>query len=92
MEAASSRIFSGLGYAYLAAFFLLLAGLFHTLITGANSEKMVGGVLALFLGVAGGALLYGAATRESQKGVMAGAGLAFVALSLYAVFAITGRG
>ena len=47
-------------------FFALLAGFFHPLITYTSFDGVIGGVLILFLGLAGGVLLYRATTSESK--------------------------
>ena len=73
-------------YAYLVVFFALLAGFFHPLITGMPLDSLVSGILILFLGLAGGILLYRAATGESRNVVLFGAGLGLIAASLYGVF------
>ena len=72
-------------------FFALLAGFFHPIITGTNSESVISGVLVLFVGLAGGVLVYKAATSESSRAIYFGAGFALIAISLYFIFQLTGR-
>lgn len=78
-------------YGYLVAFFVLLSGLFHPLITGGSPDGIITGTLVLFAGLAGGILMYRAAVSDSAKAVYLGAGLGLVALSLYFIFYIAGR-
>jgi len=76
---------------YLVAFFVLLSGFFHPLITGASFEGVVIGTLVLLLGLAGGILLYWAVTSDSRRAVFLGGGFGLIAASLYFIFQLTGR-
>ena len=87
----SSKILAGFKYVYLLAFFALLSGLFHPLITNTSFDGTIIGVLILFLGLAGGVLLYKAATSEKRRGMLLGGGFALMAISLYYIFQLTGR-
>jgi len=87
----SSKLLTGFKYIYLVAFFALLAGLFHPLITGTSFDGVITGVLILFVGLAGGVLLYRAATSENKRGIFLGGGFALMAISLYYIFQLTGR-
>ena len=78
-------------YVYLVAFFALLSGIFHPLITNSNFDGTISGVLILFVGLAGGVLLYRAATSESKRAIFLGGGFALMAISLYYIFQLTGR-
>ncbi len=82
---------TGFKYVYLVAFFALLAGLFHPLITNTSFDGTISGVLVLFVGLAGGVLLYRAATSESKRAIFLGSGFALMAISLYYIFQLTGR-
>ena len=82
---------TGFKYVYLVAFFALLAGFFHPLITDTSFYGVVIGVLVLFLGLAGGVLLYRSATTENKRGIFLGAGFALIIISLYYIFQLTGR-
>ena len=82
---------TGFKYIYLIVFFALLSGLFYPLITGTSFDDVVLGVLVLFVGLAGGVLLYKAATSESKRGTFLGIGFALMIISLYSVFHLTGR-
>ena len=82
---------TGFKYIYLVAFFALLAGFFHPLITNTSFDGVVVGVLILFVGLAGGVLVYRAATSESKRGIFLGAGFALMGISLYYIIQLTGR-
>jgi len=87
----SSKLLTGFKYIYLVAFFALLAGLFHPLITDTSFDGVIIGVLVLFVGLAGGVLLYKAATSENRRGIFLGGGFALMAISLFYIFQLTGR-
>jgi len=87
----SSKILTGFKYIYLVAFFALLAGLFHPLITDTSFDGVIVGVSILFVGLAGGVLLYRAATSENRRGIFLGGGFTLMIISLYYIFQLTGR-
>jgi len=87
----SSKILTSFKYIYLVAFFALLAGFFHPLITNTSFDSVVIGVLILFVGLAGGILLYKAATSEKKQEIFLGGGFVLMAISLYYIIALTGR-
>ena len=91
MNKTSSKLLTSFKYIYLVAFFALLSGLFYPLITGAPFDSVVIGVLILFIGLAGGVLLYRAATSEKRRGIFLGGGFTLMAISLYYIFQLTGR-
>ncbi|MBA4436854.1 MAG: hypothetical protein EA439_03320 [Nitrosopumilus sp.] len=91
MNKTSSKALAGFKYVYLVAFFALLAGFFHPLITNTSFDSVVVGVLVLFVGLAGGVLLYKAATSEKRRGIFLGGGFALMAISLYYIFQLSGR-
>ena len=91
MNKTSSKLLTGFKYIYLVAFFVLLAGLFHPLITDTSFDGVITGVLVLFVGLAGGILLYKAATSENRRGILLGGGFALMAISLFYIFELTGR-
>ena len=82
---------TGFKYIYLVAFFTLLSGLFYPLITNTSFDGVIIGVLILFVGLAGGVLLYRSATSEKRRGILLGGGFALMAISLYYIFQLTGR-
>lgn len=91
MKKASSKALSGFKYVYLAAFFAFLAGLFHPLITNSGFENLFSGIFVLFVGLAGGVLLYISATYESKRVVFLGVGFALMGISTFYIFQFTGR-
>lgn len=87
----SSKIISGSKYVYLIAFFALLAGFFHPLITNTGFDSVVIGVIVLFVGLAGGIMLYKAATSDKKKSMFLGGGFTLIAISLLFIFQLSGR-
>ena len=85
-------------YVYLLAFFTFLAGIFYPLITfNGNSDGsilaqkealalVIQGVVTLFLGLAGGILLFKAATSDKRRGVFIVIGFTLMATSLALIF------
>ena len=90
MSKTSSKALTGFKYVYLIAFFTLLAGFFHPLITNTSFDSVVVGVLVLFVGLAGGVLLYKAATSEKRREIFLGGGFTLMAISLYYIFQLSG--
>ncbi len=76
---------------YLIIFFALLSGFFHPLITGSSFDSVVVGVIVLFVGLAGGVLLYKAATSEKRNWIFLGGGFGLISISLFYIFQLTGR-
>ena len=91
MSNISSKAFSSFKYVYLIAFFALLSGVFYPLITNTSFEPVISGILILFLGLAGGILLYKATTSETKRGIFFGVGLILIGISSYFIFQFTGR-
>jgi len=87
----SSKVLTSFKYIYLVTFFALLSGFFYPLITNTSFDGVVIGVLILFVGLAGGVLLYKATTSEKRRGIFLGGGFALMAVSLYYIFQLTGR-
>jgi len=87
----SSKVLTSFKYIYLVAFFALLSGLFHPLITGTSFDGVIIGVLILFVGLAGGVLLYKTATSENRRGIFLGGGFILIVISLHYIFQLTGR-
>ena len=74
-------------YAYLLAFFALLAGIFFPLITHQTSfDAVIQGIAALFLGLAGAILLFKGVTSDKRRGIFIAIGFALIATSLAAIF------
>ena len=76
-------------YAYLLAFFALLAGIFVPLITYQTSvDPVIHGTATLFLGLAGAILLFKAATSDKRRGIFIAIGFALIAISLALIFVL----
>ena len=91
MNPISSKLSTSFKYVYLVVFFALLAGFFHPLITDTNFDVVISGVLILFVGLAGGILLYRAAISESKKIMFLFSGFTLIVISLFYIFQFTGR-
>lgn len=91
MNKLSTKTITGVKYIYLVAFFVLLAGFFHPLITETSFDEVIVGTLVLLIGLAGGILVYKASISESKRGIFFGGGFGLIAISLYFVFQMTGR-
>ena len=78
-------------YVYLVAIFALLSGVFFPLITtGADDAYsfVIGGAATLFLGLAGGILIFKATTSNKRQGLLLAVGFALIAISLALIFLI----
>jgi len=76
-------------YAYLIAIFALLAGVFFPLITpGVPFDWVIQGTATLFLGLAGGILLFKATTSDNRRGILIAIGFALIAISLALIYHI----
>jgi len=74
-------------YAYLLAIFALLAGVFFPLITpGVSYDYVIQGTAVLFLGLAGGILLFKAITSDNWRGILIAIGFASIAISLVLIY------
>ena len=76
-------------YAYLLAILALLSGVFFPLITpGVPFDHIIQGVATLFLGLAGGILLFKAATSDNRRGILIAIGFALIAICLALIYHI----
>ena len=74
-------------YAYLLAFFALLAGIFFPLITYQTSfDAVIQGIAALFLGLVGAILLFKGVTSDKRRGIFIAIGFALTTISLALIF------
>jgi hypothetical protein len=74
-------------YAYLLAIFALLSGVFFPLIThGIPYDYVIQGTATLFLGLAGGILLFKATTSDNGRGILIAIGFALIAISLVLIY------
>ena len=91
MSNISSKAFSSFKYVYLITFFAFLSGVFYPLITNTSFEPVINGVLVLFVGLAGGILLYKSTTSETKKEIFLAIGFILIGISLYFILQLTGR-
>jgi len=76
-------------YVYLLAIFALLAGVFFPLITpGVPYDYVIQGTAVLFLGLAGGILLFKAITSDNRRGILIAIGFALIAICLVSIYHI----
>ena len=76
-------------YAYLLAIFALLSGVFFPLITpGIPYDYVIQGTATLFLGLAGGILLFKAITSDNRRGILIVIGFALIAICLVLIYHI----
>ena len=91
MNKLGSKAITGIKYIYLVMFFALLAGFFHPIISGAPFDPVIIGILVLFVGLAGGVLVYKGVSSDKRKAIYLGGGFALIAISLVYIFQLTGR-
>ena len=76
-------------YAYLLAIFALFTGIFFPLITpGMSFEYVIQGTATLFLGLAGGILLFKATTSDNRRGILVVIGFALITICLVLIYHI----
>ena len=74
-------------YAYLLAIFALLTGVFSPLlIPGLPFDHVIQGTTTLFLGLAGGILLFKATTSDNRRGILIAMGFVLIAISLVLIY------
>ena len=80
-------------YAYLLAFFALLAAIFSPLIMHQTSfDIIIQGIATLFLGLTGAILLFKAATSDKRRGIFIAIGFALITISLALIFMLVEQG
>jgi hypothetical protein len=87
----ATKIITSVKYAYLIAFFALLSGLFYPFIQNGTVDYVIAGIAILFVGLAGAILVYKASTSDKKRGIFLGIGFGLIAVSLFFIFALTGR-
>ena len=76
-------------YVYLLAIFLLFSGIFFPLITPeVPYDHVIQGTAILFLGLAGGILLFKATTSDNRRGILIAIGFALIAICLVLIYHI----
>ena len=74
-------------YAYLLAISALLSGVFFPLITpGIPYDHVIQGTATLFLGLAGGILLFKSTTSDNRRGILIVIGFVLIAISLTLIY------
>jgi len=74
-------------YVYLLAIFALFTGVFFPLITpGIPFDWVIQGTAILFLGLAGGILLFKATTSDNSKGILIVIGFVLIAICLALIY------
>jgi len=74
-------------YVYLLAIFALLTGVFFPLITpGIPYDHVIQGTATLFLGLAGGILLFKATTSDNRRGILIAIGSVLIAICLALIY------
>jgi len=74
-------------YAYLLTIFVLLTGVFFPLITPEMPfDYVIQGTVILFLGLAGGILLFKATTSDNRRGILIAIGFALITISLVLIY------
>ena len=74
-------------YVYLLAIFALLSGVFFPLITpGVPYDYVIQGTAILFLGLAGGIILFKATTSDNRRGILIAIGFALIAICLVLIY------
>ena len=77
-------------YAYLLAIFALLSGVFFPLISpGVPFDYVIQGTATLFLGLAGGIVLFKATTSDSRRGILVAIGFVLIAICLALIYHLT---
>ena len=87
----STKIVTGVKYAYLVGFFALLSGVFYPLVQSGTLDYVFLGIFVLFVGLAGTILVYKAATADKRRGIYLGIGFGLTAISLFYILELTGR-
>lgn len=91
MNKLSSKIIGISKYIYLTIFFALLSGLFYPIINDLPLDSVVIGVMILFIGLAGGVLVYKSTISEKRRFLYMGGGFGLIAVSLAYISMMTGR-
>ena len=74
-------------YAYLLAIFALLPGIFFPIITpGVPFDHVIQGIATLFLGLAGGILLFKAIAPDNRRRILIVIGFALITICLVSIY------
>ena len=83
-----SLVLSGTKYAYIIAAVALLSGIFTPLTLGVEVEDVVFGMLSIFLGLAGGILIFLGVKYQKFTPIMVSGGLGMMIASLFLIYEI----
>ena len=81
-------LLSGTKYAYIIAAVALLSGIFTPLTLGVEVEDVVFGMLSIFLGLAGGILIFLGVKYQKFTPIMVSGGLGMMIASLFLIYEI----
>ena len=81
-------LLSGTKYAYIIAVVALLSGIFTPLTLGVEVEDVVFGMLSIFLGLAGGILIFLGVKYQKFTPIMVSGGLGMMIASLFLMYEI----
>ena len=81
-------LLSGTKYAYIIAAVALLSGIFTPLTLGVEVEDVVFGMLTIFLGLAGGILIFLGVKYQKFTPIMVSGGLGMMIASLFLIYEI----
>ena len=84
-----SLLLSGTKYIYIVAAVALLSGIFTPLTIGAELENVLFGMLSIFLGLAGGVVIFLGIKKQKFTTVMVCAGLGMMVGSLLLIYEST---
>ena len=74
-------------YVYLLAIFALFTGIFFPLITpGIPFDYVIQGTATLFLGLAGGILLFEATTSDNRRGILIAIGFVLISICMSLIY------
>ena len=84
-------LLSGTKYAYIIAAVALLSGIFTPLTLGVEIEDVVFGMLTIFLGLAGGIVIFLGVKYQKFTIIMVCVGLGMIVASLFFMYEVIGR-
>lgn len=87
----TSKILTSVKYGYLLGFFALLSGIFYPFVQGGTLDYAIYGIIVLFVGLAGGIMIYKAGTSDKGRGLYLGIGFGLAAVALFFILQLTGR-
>ena len=84
-------LLSGTKYAYIIAAVALLSGIFTPLTLGVEIQDVVFGMLSIFLGIAGGIVIFLGVKYQKFTIIMVCVGLGMIVASLFFMYEVIGR-